>query len=51
MTTFTESLQVGTTLEAAIVTIPIHESMVAGKQLIGVVKGDVQLQEYIPRLN
>ncbi|KAI9038345.1 NAD(P)-dependent alcohol dehydrogenase [Aspergillus affinis] len=43
-------LQVGTAPDTATVTIPIHEFMVAGKQFIGVVEGDVQPQEYIPRL-
>ncbi|KAK1143436.1 hypothetical protein N8T08_006764 [Aspergillus melleus] len=41
---------VGTAPDTATVTIHAHEFMVAGKQFIGVVEGDVQPQEYIPRL-
>lgn len=43
-------LQVGTAPETATVALPIHEFMVKGKQFIGVVEGDVQPAEYIPRL-
>ncbi|KAL4985309.1 chaperonin 10-like protein [Aspergillus falconensis] len=43
-------LQVGTAPETATLAIPIHEFMVAGKQFIGVVEGDVVPQEYLPKL-
>lgn len=43
-------LQVGTAPETATLSLPIHHMMVTGKQFMGVVEGDVNPQEYIPRL-
>jgi Zn-dependent alcohol dehydrogenase len=43
-------LQVGTAPETATLAIPIYEFMAAGKQYVGVVEGDVNPQEYIPRM-
>lgn len=43
-------IQVGVAPATATLDIPIFEFMVAGKQYMGVVQGDVQPQIYIPRL-
>jgi Zn-dependent alcohol dehydrogenase len=43
-------IQVGVAPVAATLDIPIFEFMVAGKQYMGIVQGDVQPQVYIPRL-
>ncbi|EAW16936.1 NAD(P)-dependent alcohol dehydrogenase [Aspergillus fischeri NRRL 181] len=43
-------LQVGTAPETGTLTIPIHEFMVAGKQYMGVVEGDVNPKEYVPKM-
>ncbi|EYE95785.1 NAD(P)-dependent alcohol dehydrogenase [Aspergillus ruber CBS 135680] len=43
-------MQVGTAPEGTTLSIPIHEFMVTGKQFMGVVEGDVNPQEYIPRM-
>jgi Zn-dependent alcohol dehydrogenase len=43
-------LQVGTAPETGTLAIPIHEFMVAGKQYMGVVEGDVNPKEYVPKM-
>ncbi|ODM19978.1 hypothetical protein SI65_04964 [Aspergillus cristatus] len=43
-------MQVGTAPEGGTLSIPIHEFMVSGKQFMGVVEGDVNPQEYVPRM-
>ncbi|EAL86461.1 NAD(P)-dependent alcohol dehydrogenase [Aspergillus fumigatus Af293] len=43
-------LQVGTAPETGSLTIPIHEFMVAGKQYMGVVEGDVNPKDYVPKM-
>ncbi|KAF7155847.1 hypothetical protein CNMCM5623_008727 [Aspergillus felis] len=43
-------LQVGTAPETGTLTLPIHEFMVAGKQYMGVVEGDVNPKEYVPKM-
>ncbi|KAH3323505.1 hypothetical protein KXW17_005019 [Aspergillus fumigatus] len=43
-------LQVGTAPETGTLTIPIHEFMVAGKQYMGVVEGDVNPKDYVPKM-
>ncbi|KAF7114704.1 hypothetical protein CNMCM5793_009655 [Aspergillus hiratsukae] len=43
-------LQVGTAPETGTLTIPIHEFMVSGKQYMGVVEGDVDPKEYVPKM-
>lgn len=43
-------LQVGTAPETGTLSIAIHEFMVSGKQFMGVVEGDVNPQEYVPRM-
>ncbi|RHZ63424.1 NAD(P)-dependent alcohol dehydrogenase [Aspergillus thermomutatus] len=43
-------LQVGTAPETGTLTIPIHEFMVSGKQFMGVVEGDVNPKEYVPKM-
>ena len=43
-------LQVGTAPPTATLEIPIHEFMVSGKQFMGVVEGDVNPKEYVPKM-
>lgn len=43
-------MQVGTAPEGGTLSIPIHEFMVSGKQFMGVVEGDVNPQEYVPKM-
>lgn len=43
-------LQVGTAPETGTLTLPIYEFMVSGKSFAGVVEGDVNPQDFIPRV-
>ncbi|EHA25415.1 hypothetical protein CBS63078_7928 [Aspergillus niger] len=43
-------VQLGTAPEDAEVSLPIHDFMVAGKQYMGVVEGDVVPREFVPKM-
>lgn len=43
-------VQLGTAPENALLSIPVHEFMVAGKQYMGVVEGDVVPREFVPKM-
>ena len=43
-------VQLGTAPEDAVVSLPIHDFMVAGKQYMGVVEGDVVPREFVPKM-
>ncbi|OOF89936.1 hypothetical protein ASPCADRAFT_410507 [Aspergillus carbonarius ITEM 5010] len=43
-------VQLGTAPETAVLNLPIHEFMVAGKQYMGVVEGDVVPREFVPKM-
>lgn len=43
-------LQVGTAPDDGVLTIPLHKFMASGKQFIGVIEGDVNPKDYIPRM-
>lgn len=43
-------LQVGTAPETGTLTLPIYEFMVSGKSFAGVVEGDVNPQDFVPRI-
>ncbi|RAL03705.1 NAD(P)-dependent alcohol dehydrogenase [Aspergillus ibericus CBS 121593] len=43
-------VQLGSAPENAVLNLPIHEFMVAGKQYMGVVEGDVVPREFVPKM-
>ncbi|GLA93274.1 hypothetical protein AtubIFM61612_010468 [Aspergillus tubingensis] len=43
-------VQLGTAPENAVLSLPVHEFMVAGKQYMGVVEGDVIPREFVPKM-
>ncbi|PYH71001.1 NAD(P)-dependent alcohol dehydrogenase [Aspergillus vadensis CBS 113365] len=43
-------VQLGTAPENAVLSLPVHEFMVAGKQYMGVVEGDVVPREFVPEM-
>ena len=43
-------VQLGTAPETAVLNLPIHEFMVAAKQYMGVVEGDVVPREFVPKM-